>query len=63
MSRLERFNNVEDTPLAAENKHLRSRLNDLISTLTFSPTSPNLLSDKTDDDDSFLQMPNFPDLE
>jgi len=62
MSRMERFNSAEDTPLAAENKRLRSRLNDLISTLTFSPTSPNLLSDKMNDD-PFLQIPNFPDLE
>jgi hypothetical protein len=64
MSRLERLSiGGEFTPMAAESKHLRNRLNDLISTLSFSP-SHNHHGNDDDDEASFLKLPScFPDLE
>ena len=63
MSRLQRLSiGGEFTPMAAESKHLRNRLNDLISTLSFSP-SHNHHGDDDDDEESFLKLPShFPDL-
>ena len=60
MSQLERLNVGEFTPMAAERNHLRHRLDDLISTLSFSPTH------NMDDDDvtqSFFKIPDLPNFE
>jgi len=64
MSQLElhRLNVGEFTPMAAERNHLRNRLDDLISTLSFSPT--HTIDD--DDDDvaqSFFKIPDLPNFE
>jgi hypothetical protein len=51
----------EFTPRAAESKHLRNRLNDLISTLSFSPSgmaTPDFDDDDDNNDASFLKLPN-----
>ena len=61
MSQLERLNVGEFTPMAAERNRLRNRLDDLISTLSFSPTH------NIDDDDdvahSFFKIPDLPNFE
>ena len=44
------------TPRATESKRIRSRLCDLISTLSFKPPNND---DCDDDEESFLTKPNF----
>jgi hypothetical protein len=56
MSHLEQLKVGEFTPMAAERHRLRNRLDDLISTLSYSP------SHNVDDEESFLKAPIVPDF-